>query len=198
MTNINRYQLLKKKTKDEYPRFNVKLRKESWLRFPFKVLSAITRKKYSTFTTTIFSTMYARDDWYTRSADKRYRTLRHEKKHIRQFHCWPLGRWAWPLNHLLMAIAYMLILPVRWTLRAKFEREGYTQTLLVDYELEGPFSEETMEVMARWLANTFGGSTYAWMWSKKKAYAWAMDTMRKINAGEIVNNDDRMDPIDTA
>jgi len=189
----DRYQLLTDKVKREFPRFGVKKRDSSWLAPIFFVLKKITGQSYETFTTTVFSTMYVGPSWDKKSPDEKYKTLRHEKKHIRQFHCFPFGRWAWPLNHLIMAIFYLLILPVRWTFRAKFEREGYTQSMLVHYELNGPFSESEMEGWARWLADTFGGSAYAWMWSKQKAYAWAMKTMKAINAGEITNPQDRVD-----
>jgi hypothetical protein len=159
----------------------------------FWLLSKITRRDYSGFNTTIFSTMYVGPDWATDSSTSRYKSLRHEMKHIDQFHRWPLGRWAWPVNHLLTSIAYLLILPVLWTLRARFEREGYTQTLLVEYELNGPFSDARMEDNARWMADTFGGAAYLFMWRKSAAYAWAMDTQRKINAGEISNPEDRVE-----
>lgn len=198
MAVIDRYQILHGKTRREFPRFNVKLRKESWLHPIFWVLGSLLRKDFSTFTTTIFSTMYAADDWYTRSSDRRYQTMRHELIHVRQFHKFPLGRWAWPLNHLLMGLCYLFVLPVLLTMRAKFEREGYTQTMLVEHELHGTFSEEKMHDWARWMADTFGGPTYAWMWTKKKGYEWAMDTMRKINTGKIKNDRDRVDELRAA
>jgi hypothetical protein len=50
-----------------------------------------------------------------------------------------------------------------------------------------------MEDWARWMAETFGSAMYLLMWRGKPAYAWAMDTMRKINAGEITNKLDRVD-----
>ncbi len=198
MADIDRYQILASRTKAEFPRFHVKLRKKSWLHPLFWVLSKVLRMDYSTFTTTIFSGMYTRDSWESRPSELKYRTLRHEKTHIKQFHCWPLGRWAWPLNHLIMGFCYIFIFPFFLTFRAKFEREGYTQSMLVKFELYGPFSAREMESEARWLAKTFGTSTYGWMWTKKKAYAWAMDTMRKINASEITNDADRVDELRAA
>jgi hypothetical protein len=193
MPQIDRYAVLSLKTKEQYPRFKVKARDKSWLRPIFWLLQKITRQDYSSFTTTIFSTMYVGSDWGSSSTSSKYKTLRHEKKHIEQFHRFPLGRWAWPINHVLMALAYLLVLPVIWTLRAKFEREGYTQTLLVEYELSGPLTDARMEENARWLANTFGGSAYLFMWRKRAAYGWAMGVQRQINAGEISNQADRVE-----
>ena len=183
----SRYHALAFQVKNKYPRFNVKERNKSWLMPIFWVLSRLTGQSYDNFTTTIFSTMYVSSSWSEKSDERKYRTLRHEEVHIEQFHCFPLGRWAWPINHLLMSLCYLLLLPAIFSMRAKFEREGYTQTLLVEFELGGPFSEDRMEYNARWLAETFGGSAYAWMWTRKKAYAWSMDTMRKINAGDILS-----------
>jgi hypothetical protein len=193
MPSIDRFVILSQKTKDEFPRFSVKSRDKSWLAPIFWLLQKVTRQDYSSFTTTIFSTMYVGSDWGSSSTSSKYKTLRHEKKHIEQFHRWPLGRWAWPVNHVLMSLAYLLVLPVIWTLRARFEREGYTQTLLVEYELNGPFTDARMEENARWLANTFGGSAYLFMWRKKAAYSWAMETQRGINAGVIRNPQDRVE-----
>lgn len=194
MPGIDRYELLAAKTRQEFPRFNVRDRDASWLRWPFRLLKKITGQDYTEFTTTIFSTIYVGASWHTDSSLERYKTLRHEKKHIEQFHSWPFGRWWWPLNHIVMALCYLLVLPLLLTLRAKFEREGYTQTLLVDYELYGPFSDDRMESNAAWLAETFGGSAYFYMWRRKAAYAWAMDVQAKINHGLITNPADRVDP----
>jgi hypothetical protein len=192
MPTENRYEQLALRVKALYPRFNQRPRDKSWLRPLFWLLGKITRTDYSTFHTTVWSTMYTGPRWEKMNDKARYRLLRHEMKHIKQAHCFPFGRRLWPVNHLLQGICYILILPFFVTFRAKFEREGYTQSLLAEFELYGPFGEEKMESRARWMANTFGGSTYAWMWTKKKAYEWAMDTMRKINAGEISNKLDRV------
>lgn len=190
---VDRYTILVGRTKQQFPRFTVKERRKTWLGWVFRVLQKITRQDYSGFTTTIFSTMYVGDDWHSMSSDERYKLLRHEKKHIEQFHRWPFGRRLWFVNHIVMALCYLFVLPVFWTLRAKLEREGYTQTLLVDYELSGRLTEVQMERNAVWLAETFGGSAYFFMWTRKAAYAWAMETQRRILAGEITNPEDRVD-----
>ena len=190
--STDRYQILVERTKKEFPRFNVKERDKSWLRPVFWLMSKITRVDYSGFTTTIASTMYTGSDWKTDSSDDKYKTLRHEKIHIKQVHRFPLGRWAWPINHLIMGLLYAFVLPFILTFRAKFEREGYVQTLLVEYELRGQISEYRMKHNAEWMARTFGGSAYAWMWRKSAARNWAMRTQKKIVAGEIRNEADRV------
>lgn len=188
----NRYEKLATRVKAIYPRFNVKPRRNSWLKPVFYLLGRVTGNSYNTFHTTIFSTMYTGPTWETMTDDSKYKLLRHEMVHIQQAHTFPLGRWAWPVNHLLWSMCYILTLPAIWTLRAKFEREGYTQSLLVDFELNGPMPELEMESIARRLSEIFGGSSYMWMWRRKKAYAWAMKTMRDIHSGKIVNNLDRI------
>jgi hypothetical protein len=190
---INRYEILAGKTKREFPRFSVKERSKTWLGRLFGLLQRVTRQSYAEFTTTIFSTMYVGDNWSSMTSDEKYQLLRHEKKHIEQFHRWPFGPRLWLLNHVVMAFCYLFVLPVLWTLRAKFEREGYTQTLLVQYELSGHFTEAQMERNAVWLANTFGGPAYLFMWRRRAAYAWTMETQRRIMSGEIRNPVDRVD-----
>jgi hypothetical protein len=198
MMSINRFELLRRQTAAEFPRFNIRQRRKSWLRPIFWMLEKVTGRVYSSFTTTIGSTMYVGDNWDQKSTNSKYSTLRHEKKHIEQLHRWPLGRWAWPVNHVLFSICYLLVLPVLWTFRARFEREAYTETLLVQYELSGRISDERMEENAAWLAKIFGGSAYLFMWRRRRAYEWAMETQRKINAGEIRNPKDQVQELRAA
>ena len=195
---LNRYELLADKVRRDFPRFTVKKRDESWLRWIFWVLQHLTGQNYDSFTTTIFSTMYVGATWDRKPNDARYELLRHEKVHIEQFHNFPLGRKLWPVNHVLMSLCYLFVLPVFWTFRAKFERAGYTQSLLVQFELGGELTQKHMEHNAAWIAETFGGPAYFFMWRKKAAYAWAMETQRKINAGKIANHRDRVDALRVA
>jgi hypothetical protein len=181
---IDRFEVLFRLTKREFPRFSIKERGKSWVRF----LS-------SGAATTIGSTVYTELDlWNRLTSDQRYKILRQEKVRIRQYNCWPLGRWAWPFNYLLFAFCYFLVLPIFWTFRSKFEREAYAQSLLVDFELGGRISDAEMEENAEWLTDLFAsGTPYAWMWRRRAAYQWAMDTQRRINAGEITNPEDRVE-----
>ena len=43
------------------------------------------------------------------------------------------------------------------------------------------------------MANTFGGSAYAWMWFAKSAEKWAEETIEGIRSGKIVNDVDNVD-----
>lgn len=176
------YDLLVTRAAAEYPRLSIAVRSESWLAPFFWVLEKVTRRNYDSFVTTVFSTIYVGDDWDEESLKAKARVLRHELVHVRQFHCWPLGRKLWPVNHVLMALAYLFLLPVLWTMRAKFEREAYTETLLDIAERDGPQTEASMDRTARWLSDIFGGPSYLFMWRRKSAYEWAMDTQRRIDS----------------
>lgn len=190
---IDRFEVLSALVRRRFPRFRVKNRDKTWLGLVFRLLSKVTRQDYSSFTTTIFSTIYVGSDWDLSTSDEKYQTLRHEMIHIEQFHRFPLGPWAWPVNHLLMIVCYTLLLPLVWTFRARFERAGYEQTLLVEHELRGPVSQSRMEHNARWIAETFGGAAYFFMWRRQPAYDWAMETQQRIAQGLITNPRDRVE-----
>jgi len=192
MPSTSHYEILCDRIVEEFPRFKIRERDRSWLLPLFWILSKISSQDYSRYATTVFSTVYVGSKWGFMSDREKYVVLRHELIHIRQFHRFPFGRQLWLLNYLLMPFCYLLLLPFVWTMRAGFEREGYTQTLLACYELDGTISDTQMEHRARWMAMVFGGSAYAWMWTGNEAYAWAMKTMRQINAGEVSNSSDRV------
>lgn len=184
---MSKYTDLLKEATITHKSFRVVERRGTWLGAIFWVLEKLTRTSRSTFHTTIGSTMYVGDNWLQKSDEERYRTLRHELVHVRQFHDWPLGPTFWVLNHIIFSLCYLLLLPARWTFRARFEREAYEETLLAEAEARGGvIPEERMEYNARWLAETFGGPMYFWMWNRKAAYAWAMRTQRAISAGDLL------------
>lgn len=190
--NGKRYATLLSRTVQEYPRFNICLRSDVWwLRAIFWLLVKIRGHNYNGFTTTIGSTMYVSDNWHARTDHQKYIVLRHERQHVRQFHTWPIPvKWLWPVNHILFSISYLLLpLPIFITMRAHFEREGYLQNMLVLNELNGPLDEKQIKHEASFIADIFSGATYLWMWRRKPAYTWAVETMRAINAGDIKNDD---------
>jgi hypothetical protein len=189
--NVNRAEALIERVKREVPSFNVIKRSDSrFLRTVFWPLQKVTGRTYGQYATTIFSTVYVPDDWDSWSPDRQYSLLRHEIMHIRQFWNWPFGPKTWWLNHFIVAFLYLLCLPVIWTMRAKFEREGYTQSMLVHHEL-GWLTDVESEV--KWIADTFSNSSYLWMWRRGPAEAWARQTIAAIQSGQIVNDADRID-----
>lgn len=180
----------------EFRKPKVVLHKDSWFAQTIHfVVRLFTRKdSYGNFTTTIGRTMYVPNGWYLRHPDERYRTMRHERRHMLQFRCWPfpsLGyRGVWRLNAVLFSLCYLFLLPVKRTMRAKFEEEGYTQTLLVLIEL-GQLDILNPHHRARWaehMEQTFSNSTYAWMARKGEGRAYALRTWAGILDGLLVSD----------
>lgn len=207
---MRRFERLWEKVQEEIPGARVLQRSEStFLKVIFGVLGFLVKlftlwrvkPNWSGFTTTISRTMYVPDGFWEDGKDwddeRRYRLLRHELVHMRQFREWPmkfLARpWLWPINAVIMGFCYIFAFPVIWTFRAKFEREGYTQSMLTRYEIRGNRSANQKKWYAEHMGKTFGTSVYFWMWTRKAAEKWAMETMEKIERGEIRNDRDNVD-----
>lgn len=197
----SKYEILLEQVVDEFPDFSITYRRHTWLHKLFVALHWFIRiltinfakMDWSTYTTTIGSTMYVGDTWADKSPMEKYRTLRHELKHVRQFHYWPLGPRLVKTNHVLMGLAYVAILPIFVTFRAYFEWEGYTQTLLVYYEEHGEkWFRDHQEELSRWLAKTFGGFAYFLMGIWPISLWRARRLCRKILAGKVINERDRI------
>jgi hypothetical protein len=197
---MGRFEQLWERTQKEIPGARIVLHKDSWfLKLTRWLMKNVLRLEtdYSHFTTTVSRTMYVPDDFWEWSDNARYKLLRHELMHLRQFRNWPfgfLGKPAiWWVNFVCMAFAYILCLPVLLTIRAKFERAGYEQSMLARYELGGLRSDSDKEWYARRMEKTFGSGIYFWMWLKKAAYEWAIATIKDIEAGKITNDRDRIE-----
>lgn len=183
---MNKYHTLFARYRALYPRLNVVKKDESRLmQTIFWPLKKLTGNNYNNYTTTIGSTIYVPPDFGAWPDDERYILLRHEAQHVKQFHRWPFGIWAWPLNHLLMGLAYLFLLPVFLTMRAYFERAGYTQTILATYECYGIGDSQAQEAYAEWIADVFSGSSYLWMWRRGPAKKWALKTIKNVCNGEL-------------
>jgi len=79
-----------------------------------------------------------------------YRSLRHERVHMRD--CW---RWG----ILPFALSYLLLLPAGLTLRSVWEMRGYAETLRVELEERGAIQPATL----RHIARQFTGPAYLYM-----------------------------------
>lgn len=186
------YEAMLRRIRTEFPKFKVVNRDDTWLRHPFRLLRKVTKSDYFNFVTTIGQTVYVGPGWKDRPDISKYKVLRHELVHLRQFRVFPFGAsWRY-LNLTLFAFFYLFVLPAFWTYRARFEREAYAQTLLVQYELEGAISDRDMGENTKRMVRIFTGPAYFWMARKKATYTWAMELQRKINRGEMVNNIDRI------
>jgi hypothetical protein len=197
---MNKYTKLWALTRAEIPGVRIVLREDSrFMRLVFFLLTWLVRiftfgkgrAEWDGFTTTIWRTLYVPNDFDEWTSYQKYSLLRHELRHLRQFRYWPIRRLGvrgwWRINAVLMSISYLLLpLPVFFTLRAKFERQGYTETALVRYETYG-FSKDYKQSFIKWMGDTFGGSSYFFMWRRKAAERWAEKTLGKIERGEIKN-----------
>ena len=200
------FEVLWERTQVEIPGARIVMKKNSLFMkavFGFlKLMVAIFtlgkgRKEWDGFTTTIGRTVYVPDSWGKRTSARKYMTLRHELIHLRQFRNWPMKflghKGIWRINAVIMGFCYLFVFPVFFTLRAKFEREGYTQSMLVRHEMLGLWEDpDEVRKYVDYMAKTFGTSTYLWMWSKKKARKWAMKTIDDIVYGNLSNYQDRI------
>lgn len=176
----------------EHPRLQIIKRDDStFLNVLFWPLKKITGQTYDTAATTIFSTIYVPSNWMLYSTDGKYLLLRHEMTHVRRFNNWPLGKYLWPLNNVITALLYLFCLPVVFTMRSWFEREAYTQTLLVMHEL-GMLEGGNRISTANWLRETFSNSTYLYMWDRGPAAKWIERTISDIESGKITNEVDKV------
>jgi hypothetical protein len=198
-----RFDRLWERTQQEIPGARITLRKDSTLlKVIFGSLCWLIRvvtlgkvkPDYSGFATTLGRAIYMPDSFPWWSDDSKYVRLRHELIHLRQFRRWPFRcldrRGVWRINALIMGFCYLLVLPVRWTFRAKFEREGYAQTILVKVET-GTLGNT--ERLVAWIAETFSTSKYAWMDSHTHAYEWADGVLQAALLEKFTNDHDNVD-----
>lgn len=201
----SRFDLLWAAVRIEIPGARIVRKSDSWfMGAAFGLLKLLTtaftlgraKPNRSTFTTTIWRTLYVPDNFWERSDEDRYRLLRHELVHLRQFRRWPsefLGkRGVWRINAVIMSFCYLFVFPVKWTLRAKLEREGYVQSMLSWYELHD-FDDEWCNRYIEKMGKAFGGAVYAYMWNGTDARSWARATMHDIETGYIKNDRDNVD-----
>jgi hypothetical protein len=192
----NKFNILWERTQQEIPNAKLVHRQDSWfMRTISWFLTKVLRlnKDYCDFGTTIFSTIYLPHSWLIMNDQEKYKLLRHELIHLRQFRNWPfsfLGRpYFWYVNALFVSFCYIFVLPVLFTMRAKFEKEAYTQSLLVDYEagrLQNlAYRAHTFGLMVR----QFTDSTYAWMSTDVGARLWVLDTYHDIFSGKLTSKD---------
>lgn len=189
MKKIDYFGILWERVKKEIPGVSIAPRNKSWC------LNAIFGKNKD-FVTTVFKTIYVPDEWERWPSYAKYRILRHELMHLRQFRNWPSKFFAkpylWYINALIMSFCYLFVSPIFLTYRSKFEKEGYTQTMLVDHEL-GLLSSERRKQYQQDMNAIFTDKTYFYMTSLPDASYWSSRTLYDILTGRITNDKDRVD-----
>jgi hypothetical protein len=114
------------------------------------------RRYMDGYQTTIGATVYVTPDWDQRPAAERWATMRHERMHLRQFRRYGV---------IGMAFLYLLVplpLGLAW-FRARFEWQGYAETIRATAELYG--RAHVLEPAFRaGIVRQFTSGAYGWMW----------------------------------
>lgn len=174
----------------EWPRLKVVSKEDSLLMNLLAwVLKNILRTGddfMSRFITTVGFTIYVPAKWTRMSDLDRFFMLEHELVHVHQMTTLVFPRWLWPANMVLFAIAYTLLLPAFWTMRAKFEREAYTRqiSLEVEHGRFDPTDPAQVQWMLNWLVPLFSGPSYFWMWTEEATRDYFTRLFGRLAAGD--------------
>jgi hypothetical protein len=174
----DRYQQLLDEIRKEFPRFRIVKKTESPLQRAIHgalvVLTLGAQRSYlSSYQTTIGCTVYVTAGWDERPAAERYATMRHERMHLRQFRRFTL---------VGMALLYLLVplpLGLAW-FRARFEKEGYEESIRADAEVHGRGHVEEPRYRDR-IIEQFTSGAYGWMWPFRRGLErWYDEVVRSI------------------
>lgn len=153
----------------EFPKLEFHSHKPWWLKFGFKCIGSDA----DDFTQTIGNHIYYCGDWDELSDVRKYTTLRHELIHLRQFRKY---------GFVLFSLLYLLcFFPIGLAyFRARFEREGYKESLKAKVEIYGP-TESIKE--QGWSGYKFAFLTKAYLWAwpfKSQIEKWFMQDWIKV------------------
>jgi hypothetical protein len=161
-------QLLKQK----FPKFKVMKYSDSklwnWLHQNFFKWAVATTRGY---------TVYFRDDFFEN--DRGVEVLKHEAAHMLDYSKWGI----------LYELSYLLLLPAVFTMRAYWEWHGYKETLrsvhdeYAFFKTSDPkYYDYIMDFNCQWVANTFAGSGYLWMFPfKNYMYKKCQDFVKSLS-----------------
>lgn len=144
----------KKYIASKIPGFEIRLKgkhysDDPWYRRPAEFFVKFLVPTYDYFfATTMYPFVYVPEHWL-KSPNTMYGTLRHEYIHLRDEQ-----KYGWWYK-----LSYILLAPILFTMRSFWERRGYTQNFIRDYERHGVVRQQTID----WAAKNFTGSNYAWM-----------------------------------
>ena len=122
-----------------------------------RVLTLGGQNRYLTqYVTTLGTTVWVPSTWDEWPYRARYKVLRHELVHVRQF-----ARYTWPGMVLLYGF-FPLPAGLAWG-RACLEWEAYAETLAVEAELDGIEAARAPGLHDE-IVRRFTGPDYGWMW----------------------------------
>lgn len=178
MTPEARLDELMKELATEFPRFQIKKKRESGLQRVIHVaLLLITfggQRVYLTrYHTVLFGTLWVPDAWDTMTAVDKFILLRHERIHLRQRR---------RMGDLVMSFVYLVpFFPFFLAYgRARIEWEAYIETLRATAEVYGVTAAEALRDHIK---ERFVGPEYGWMWPFPKMIdRWFDEAMADIRA----------------
>ncbi len=154
-----RHELFLDEIRAEFPRFEIRYKRDSGLQRAIHVALAILtlggQRAYQTqYHTAMFGRLYVPDSWDEMTDLDRYVLLRHERVHLQQ---------RKRMGDVAMAFVYLVpIFPLglAWG-RARIEWEAYEETIRATFEVYGIDAARRLrgEILRRYV-----GGDYGWMW----------------------------------
>ena len=150
--------------KTEFPGLKIHEKRARWLDWIFH-LPLIKKLEWYNATQAIGKSIYLSDQWDNFTSESQMGILLHERQHLLQFQKYGV---------FLMAILYLFVFfPVGLAyFRAKFERQGYAQSVLAKVRYHGA-TKGVYDQCKEMYLRTFTTSFYFWTWPfKKQVLAW--------------------------
>jgi len=173
-----KYQALIKEMKEEFPYFNLVVKKHSKFNQLLKKLTVWNPEMNERYTTTLGPTIAVNNTWYERPAKSRYSTLIHERIHMRQQQKYGLTAFflVFGLVPFPAKLAYY---------RKKWEQEAYMINLYMSFK-EGVREKIFGEEYTKYIMDQFHGQFYLYMWySQKHILKWLLRAVRAFERNII-------------
>ncbi len=171
-----KYQNLLSEMKEEFPYFNLVVKKHSKFNQLLKKLTFFNPEMNERYTTTLGPTIAVNNTWNERPAKNRYSTLIHERIHMRQEQKYGLTAYflVFALIPFPTKLAYF---------RKKWEQEAYQVNLYMSWK-EGHREKIFGEKYIKYIMDQFIGQFYFFMWySKEHILKWMLKTVRNFEGG---------------
>lgn len=181
MSSMSALQTLMHELKNEFPKFSIQKKRNSFLQLAIHVfLAAITfggQRVYLTrYHTVLFGTLWVPDAWDEMSDDDKFILLRHERVHLRQ---------RKRMGDIVMTFLYLIpFFPLFLAYgRARIEWEAYIETLRATAEIYGVSAAEELRASIK---QRFVGPEYGWMWPFPRTIdRWFDEAIADIRAENV-------------
>lgn len=175
MARLSRVKQFEKYIQNKVPGFEVRLKgitypDDPWYRPITEKVARFFCPTFDTdFATTMYPFVYVPKAWL-KYPNTMYSTLRHEYIHLRDEQ-----KYGW-----IYRLSYILLLPAVFTMRSFWERRGYTQNLIQNFEKHGKVGDDNI----KWIISNFTSDTYAWM-DPFFSHAKIMKLVKQVESKEI-------------